>query len=330
MTETINASIVIRCFNEEEHIGRLLTGILNQDTAIIYEIILVDSGSTDATLSIAARYPVRIVSIKSEDFSFGYSLNMGCDAATGEYLVIVSAHVFPLYADWLVKMLSPFDDPGVGLVYGRQVGNEITKYSEHRILSKWFPGRSEKKQSNPFCNNANAAIRKSLWEEFSYDETLTGLEDLDFAKRIMEARHYISYQADAEIVHVHEESYSRLFNRYRREAIAFKTVFPDEHFSFFDFIKMFLSNVFSDYFHAIHDRVIRKNWFTIPAFRLMQFWGTYRGFAQTGSISKDLRNRFYYPNEFARLGKVEGTLQGGRLKIDYSTTDDKESTGEGV
>ncbi|WP_200895198.1 MULTISPECIES: glycosyltransferase [unclassified Methanosarcina] len=44
-------SIIIRCYNEEEHIGRLLSGITPQTVKDV-EIILVDSGSTDATLSI--------------------------------------------------------------------------------------------------------------------------------------------------------------------------------------------------------------------------------------------------------------------------------------
>ena len=328
MAETINISIIIRCFNEEEHIGRFLTGILNQETDQKYEIILVDSGSTDATLSIAARYPVKIVSIKSEDFSFGYSLNVGCDAALGEFIVIASAHAYPLYTDWLEKMLLPFADTSVGLVYGRQVGNETSKYSEQKILAKWFPENSEVNQKHPFCNNANSAVRKALWKKYPYDETLTGLEDLDFARRIMASGYKISYQADAEIVHVHDESYPRLYNRYRREAIAFKRVFPDETFSFYDFLKMFLSNTFSDYFHAIHDGVLRSNFFNIPAFRLTQFFGTYRGFAQTGSISKDLRNKFYYPNEFARPEKIGDASKTGRRIVEYSITEEKESTRE--
>ncbi len=66
-------SIVIRCYNEEEHIGRLLSGIM-QETLRDVEIILVDSGSTDATLATAARYPVRILSIEPEQVSFGRSL----------------------------------------------------------------------------------------------------------------------------------------------------------------------------------------------------------------------------------------------------------------
>ncbi|NIW46224.1 MAG: glycosyltransferase, partial [Gammaproteobacteria bacterium] len=67
---------IIRAFNEEEHIGRLLTGILQQ-TVTDVEIILVDSGSTDATVAIASHYPVKIVHIRPQDFTFGYSLNRG-------------------------------------------------------------------------------------------------------------------------------------------------------------------------------------------------------------------------------------------------------------
>jgi glycosyltransferase involved in cell wall biosynthesis len=63
-------SIVIRCYNEEKHIGRLLEGILQQTVKDV-EVILVDSGSTDATVAIAQSiYPIKLISIKPEEFSF--------------------------------------------------------------------------------------------------------------------------------------------------------------------------------------------------------------------------------------------------------------------
>ena len=118
-------SVVIRCYNEEEHIGRLLTGIMQQTVQDV-EIIIVDSGSTDATLSIASRFPVRILSILPEEFSFGHSLNSGCRAATRDFVVIASAHVYPLYKDWLERLLYPFKNPQVGLVYRKQRGGKRT------------------------------------------------------------------------------------------------------------------------------------------------------------------------------------------------------------
>src|SRR5690348_16017950 len=89
-------SVVIRALNEERHIGRLLTGLGHQSVQPD-QIVLVVSGSTDATVEIARRFGVEIVHIKKEEFSFGRALNIGCEAATGDVLVFVSAHVYPVY-----------------------------------------------------------------------------------------------------------------------------------------------------------------------------------------------------------------------------------------
>jgi glycosyltransferase involved in cell wall biosynthesis len=311
-------SLVIRCYNEEEHIGRLLSGILQQTIESV-DIIVVDSGSTDATLAIASRYPVNILSIKPEDFSFGRALNLGCQAAKGEFIVMASAHVYPIYQDWLEKLLSPFNNPKVALTYGKQRGNETTKYSEQQIFATWFPdSNSLTDRAHPFCNNANAAIRRSLWEKVPYDETLTGLEDLDWAKRAIALGYHIVYVPEAEIVHLHDESPRRIYNRYRREAMALKHIYPQEHFNGGDFIRLFTTNVISDYYHAWHDRVLGENLLSIPLFRLMQFWGTYRGFRQGGTITNKLRQTLYYPRGLSRPSDSV-MLESSRRKIDYST-----------
>ncbi len=309
-------SIIIRCYNEEEHIGRLLSGILQQGRKDL-EIIVVDSGSTDATLAIASRYPVKVISIKKEDFSFGYSLNVGCEAAAGELHVIVSAHVYPVHHDWLDRLLEPFDDERVGLVYGKQRGNETTRYSEHQVFKKWFPNQSMVNQGHPFCNNANSAIRRGLWERFRYDESLTGLEDLAFAKQLLGAGYKIAYQADAEIVHVHDETSNALYNRYRREAIALKEIFPHEKFGLFEFFHMYTKNVFIDGCRAVREQVFWRNIREIAAFRFMQFWGTYRGYVQHGSVSRQLKEKFYYPGETLKKRDVNAQRQA-RPVIDYA------------
>jgi len=90
-----NCSIVIRAYNEEAHLGRLLKGISQQEAAGV-ETILVDSGSTDRTVQIAEEYGVQIVQISPEEFTFGRSLNRGIQAARGEFVVIVSAHCYPV------------------------------------------------------------------------------------------------------------------------------------------------------------------------------------------------------------------------------------------
>ena len=307
-------SIIIRCFNEEKHIGKLLEGIHHQITDHDIETIVVDSGSTDNTVSIAQEYKAKIISISPDDFSFGYALNVGCEEATGDFLLFASAHVYPVYKTWVQEMAKPLLNKRVALSYGRQIGNELTKYSEHQLFKRWFPAESDNNQSYPFCNNANCAIKKSFWEEQKYDELLTGLEDLDWAKKIQNKGYRIAYNAKATIVHVHEETPARIFNRYRREAIALKNIFPEQKFSFYDFIKLFITNTITDYYHALSEGQFLKNIYDIPMFRFNQFRGTYKGYRQNQMVSKSLRNRFYYPNS---LSKANENNEDAKYLINY-------------
>lgn len=307
-------SIVIRAFNEEQHISRLLAGIMQQSEQD-YEIILVDSGSTDATVAIAGQYPVRVVHIDPGEFTFGRSLNRGVAVAKGEFIVIASAHVYPVYPDWLTQLLAPFDkDPQTALTYGKQRGNEHSKFSERQFFRHWFPDESVPRQNHPFCNNANAAIRRTLWEQHPYDETLSGLEDLAWANWAMELGKGIAYAAEAEIIHVHDETPAEVHNRYRREAMAFKRIFPHESFRLRTLLRLYTSNVFSDLRQAAREGVLLSNILSILQFRWMQFWGTYQGYRIAGSLTEQLRWVFYYPpNQAHPSGPPQRTV----APIDY-------------
>jgi rhamnosyltransferase len=290
-------SVLIRSFNEEEHIGSLLAGIGHQ-TLQPAQIVLVDSGSTDQTVEIAKRFGVEVVEIDPDAFSFGRSLNLGCTAATGDLIVIASAHVRPEYDTWLELLTAPLQDEKVALAYGRQRGDHRTQFSEAQILARWFPDRSDLEQDHPFCNNANAAIRRAAWQEQPYDEQLTGLEDLDWARRAIERGLRIAYVAEAPVIHVHQESWSQIANRYRREALAHRRIFHDQRIGMLDAVRLCAANIASDYYHALREGVLLSNLASIPAFRAAQFWGTYNGFSRQGAVSDAVRRRFYYPRGF--------------------------------
>ncbi|MBC7876721.1 MAG: glycosyltransferase family 2 protein [Anaerolineales bacterium] len=292
----MTCSIIIRAYNEEKHIGRLLEGI-KQQTVRDIEVVLVDSGSTDSTVQIAEIYGVKVIHIPSDEFTFGRSLNYGIKEAKHEFIVIVSAHVYPVYPDWLETLLRPFQDDNVALTYGKQRGHESAKYSEQQIFHQWYPDVSKSKQDTAFCNNANAAIRKGLWEKNNYDETLTGLEDLAWAKWAKEQGHAITYVAQAEIIHLHNETPRGVYNRYRREAMAFKKIYPESHFNVYDFVRLTTTNILSDIWHAARERVLLKNISSIFWFRFMQFHGTRMGHRETSLVTPQLRETFYYARE---------------------------------
>jgi rhamnosyltransferase len=320
------ASIVVRCYNEAEHIGKLLHGI-EQQTVDDCEIILVDSGSTDGTLEIAREFGVdKIEFIDPENFSFGRALNYGCEVADGDFCVIASAHVYPRRDDWLETLLAPFEDEDVALVYGKQRGNDVTTFSENQIFKQWFPEHDIDRQKHPFCNNANAAIRRSIWTDIPYDEQLTGLEDVDWAKRAQKAGYTVSYASAAEIIHVHDETAREIFNRYRREAYAQSEIFPEKDFSFLDFCRLSVANVLSDYRAAADENVMLENILEIPKFRLLQFWGTYRGFAKEGPISESLFQRFYYPDRDGYPSRDEqetnAVIEDEGREIEYPDAED--------
>ena len=309
----MNCSIVIRAYNEAKHIGRLLEGI-RQQTIRDVEIILVDSGSTDDTVSIAESFGARAVHIPSAEFTFGRSLNFGLREATRELVVIASAHVYPVYPDWLESLLRPFEDRAVALTYGKQRAPQTSHFSERQIYHQWYPDGGKPRQATAFCNNANAAIRRSLWEKNPYDETLTGLEDLAWAKWAREQGYEIAYVAEAEIVHIHEETPQGVFNRYRREGMAFKKIYPEAHFSLYDFVRLTTMNILSDIWHAAREGVLWKNLRSIFWFRFMQFHGTRMGYRESGLLTPQLRETFYY----ARERKAEPAAQRDVEPIRYN------------
>lgn len=296
---TPSTTIVIRALNEAEHLPALFSGLLRQ-TLAPDQVVLVDSGSTDDSVAIAEAHGADIVHIAPNDFSFGRSLNYGCTAATGNVLVFVSAHVYPVDEHWLANLVAPFVDDDLVLSYGHQTGDHRTKFSEMQLMRQWYPDVSDPDQRTPFCNNANCAVRRDWWQRRFYDEQLTGLEDLDWAQWALAEGGRIAYRADASIAHIHDEHFPRIRNRYRREAIAHRRIFDDQRMGAFEALMLFGANVGRDYLAAIPRKRLVKNLIDIPVFRAAQYLGTWEGFRTRGDVSSELKRRFYYPKPLPR------------------------------
>ena len=214
----MKASIVIRTLNEARHLPELLLGIKEQRYDGGVEVIVVDSGSTDRTLEIAEMHHARIVHIKREEFSFGRSLNVGCEAATGGCLIFISGHCIPVSEHWLANLVAPLADGKAVYSYGRQIGNDSSRFSERQLFKKYFPSEDAVPQREGFfANNANSALLTTTWKQYKFDEALTGLEDMELAKRLVSDGQKVAYVASAPVFHLHDEKWAQVRRRYERE-----------------------------------------------------------------------------------------------------------------
>lgn len=288
-------SIVIRTLNEEKHLVELLDAIKLQDaTEFDIETVIVDSGSTDHTLDIARKYGCRITYIKKEEFTFGKSLNYGCEFSNGSFLVFVSGHCIPVDKYWIRNLVRPLID-NCSYTYGRQLGRDTTKFSECQLFEKYFPDESRIPQVGFFCNNANSAIRRDAWLAHRFNEELTGCEDMYLAKLLVDSGQKIGYVSDATVYHIHDETWSKIKVRYEREAIALQQIMPQIQLSLVDMVNYILVAIAKDIKKAITIGTLKREMKSIILFRCCQYYGAYIGNRNHRKLSQAMKLKYFYP-----------------------------------
>jgi L-ascorbate metabolism protein UlaG (beta-lactamase superfamily) len=293
----IQVSIIIRTLNEARHLESLLKAISTQRTnGLNHEVIVVDSGSTDGTLEISKRYDCRIFHITRDEFSFGRSLNIGCEAATGNVLAFISGHCIPTGHHWLQRLCQPILDGKAEYSYGRQLGGPENHYSECRIFAKYYPEESRIPQQGFFCNNANAALTRNTWEQYRFNEDLTGLEDMELAQRLVQGGGRTAYVADATVFHYHKETWAQVHRRFEREAIALQKIMPQVHVNLLDTLRYIATSVWKDCMSALRERTDSLDLMNIVRYRWNQYWGSCKGNHQHRKLSHAEKEKYFFPD----------------------------------
>jgi glycosyltransferase involved in cell wall biosynthesis len=195
-------SIIIRSKNEERFIGQVLAAIFQQNIDLPFEVIVIDSGSTDRTLDIVRSHAVRLYEIEARDFSYGSALNLGARLAEGRYLVNLSAHCIPTSDRWIANMLRDLRVKSrIAATYGGQVPIKGLNPFEERSLLVAFKADENGRIGPPF-SNANCAIRKETWERYPFDETASFAEDYIWSQ-LLPKQFEIKYVPEAEVYHTH-------------------------------------------------------------------------------------------------------------------------------
>lgn len=200
-TNKIKVSIIIRTINEESWIGKCISSIKKQSFSN-YEIIIVDSGSTDNTIPIANSFSnIKIVNIRN--YLPGLALNKGIEKAKGEIIVMISAHCIPFDENWLCKLISNFDEKNVVGVYGKQLPVVFSDPTDIRDLYITFGDEKRIQKKDSFFHNANSAIRKSIWKKIPFKNEVTNIEDRIWAKEVIKLNYFLVYEPSASVYHYH-------------------------------------------------------------------------------------------------------------------------------
>jgi rhamnosyltransferase len=201
-------SVVIRAKDEEEGIGRTLELLAAQDREA--EVIVVDSGSTDATPQIARTSGARLIEIPAASFTFGGSLNTGCEAAEGEIVVALSAHAYPTDPAWLSRMTQAFDDDTVACACGQHysyAGGVLDEpVRQDAALQRRHPEWG--------YTNAAGAFRADLWREKPWRTDMPATEDKEWSLHWME-QGYVTL-IDPALTVEHSHAHDPLLDQYRR------------------------------------------------------------------------------------------------------------------
>jgi len=214
-------SVVVPTYNSEKTIGACMESLLNQSYEP-FEIIVVDSFSTDRTKSIVdsfiERAPEKIIALSIQRRSSYAARNKGIEVSEGEIIAFTDSDCIA-HRDWLRNMVMTFRSPKVGEVGGKIYSAEpqtiIQRFCELvGVLDQEYSMSSKKKFAPSFVLTTNCAVtKKVLGEVRGFDEEFISAGDLDLTLRIRSAGYEITYQPEAIIYHIHRDTIRALWQQ---------------------------------------------------------------------------------------------------------------------
>jgi len=232
----INVSVIIPTKNGGSIYKKVLDKLLEQVILCDFEIIIIDSGSKDETISYTKekmKKHVNIVlkEIKPSEFGHGKTRNYGASIAEGEFLVFITQDALPYNEYWLSEMIKPFElgEEVVG-VFGKHLPyNDCDIFEKHNLtvhFNNFGQGTIVYKIDNQerydndegyrhllcFYSDNSSAMRKSIWQKIPYDN-VDFAEDQLWAKKIIELGYSKAYNSKAIVYHSHNYSFKEMMMR---------------------------------------------------------------------------------------------------------------------
>lgn len=204
-------SVLIRTFNSEKTLGEVLSRL---DFGEHDECVVVDSGSTDSTLTIAKKFDATIIEL-DPPFNYSRSLNEGFKAATSDLVMVLSSHCIPLRKDLMARMreVAIASSPGTSVIYGKIVLHDPGNIPSNTIVGDFSDWKT--RQFSP-GGNGFAMYPKDTWEKRQFDESLITSEDLDWmihalragGKAVMVSDALVLYRNQGSVVHMFRKGWN--------------------------------------------------------------------------------------------------------------------------
>lgn len=217
----MDASIVIPTKNGGALFERVLESIFNQKTEYEYEVICVDSGSTDGTLGIIKKYPCKLYEIPKEEFGHGKTRNYGASKGTGEFIVFVTQDALPATNTWLQSFLDGmktdekiaggfgihYPYPDCNLIDKIMLRNHFRNFGDKLTVFQIDDRKRYEKDNGyrgfiSFFSDNNSCLRRSVWEQYPYED-VNFAEDQIWAKTVLEKGYKKVYVPEAPVYHSH-------------------------------------------------------------------------------------------------------------------------------
>ena len=231
-------SIVLLTRNGGETLPAALEAIGRQRTDFGFEIVAVDSGSTDGSLVMLEGAAREVVRIEPDAFNHGLTRNLAIERARGELVVLLVQDAIPASDDWLATLVAPLRaHPEVAGAFCRQRPRPDATALTRHYLGTWVGSSSAPRSArlasateleglDPLArlhrctfDNVCSCIRRSVWAQIPFAETPIG-EDLEWAKAVLLAGFRLEYVADAVVLHSHDRSaryeFARTYVLHRR------------------------------------------------------------------------------------------------------------------